>query len=100
MIELIQTLGDPKSAQKLLKPQLEAVEQGAQACVDAVTAIDKKFEDWLMFTCELHAACVDKEQLTQEAIISSEVCVAAEQTRLDYQRSTVEQAKKTTDLSG
>ena len=98
MNEMIQIIADPQSAQKMLKPQLKTIENGAAACLDAVTAIDKKFENWLLYACELHAACVQKDQDTQDAILSSEVCVATEQCRLEGQKATVDQAKKASDL--
>lgn len=62
--------------------------------------MDKKFEDWLLYVCEMHAACVQQENSTRETIFSNEICVAAEQTRLDYQKSTVEEAQKAFDLMG
>lgn len=60
--------------------------------------MDKKFEDWLLFACELHAACVALDPAMQEVITSREFCVAAEQARLDHQQSTVEQAEKASTL--
>lgn len=62
--------------------------------------MDKKFEDWLLYVCEMHAACVQQEHTTKEAILSNEICVAAQQTRLDNQAKTVDKAQEAFDLMG
>jgi hypothetical protein len=98
MVDIIQIIADPPTAQKSLKPQLRAIESGAAACLDAVMAIDKKFEELLLYACELHAACVDKDQTAEEDIISYGISVASEQCRLEDQKATVAQAQKVSDL--
>lgn len=62
--------------------------------------MDKKFDDWLLYVCEMHAACVQEENDTREAALSNEMCLAAEATRLDYAKSTVEEAKKASEVIG
>ena len=62
--------------------------------------MDKKFVDWLMYACELYTACVQQESTTQEEPLSKEVCLAAENTYLDYQKSTDDEARKTKELLG
>ncbi|KAK7225016.1 hypothetical protein V2G26_013019 [Clonostachys chloroleuca] len=100
MNDVLKMINDPPTAKKLLKPQLNTIKAGANSCLDAAQKIDKKFEDWLLFACELHAACVAQDQTNQEALLSNEACIAAEQTRLDLAKSSVEDAKKTTELLG
>jgi hypothetical protein len=98
--DIIPTIADPPSAKKMLRPQLETLGRGAQTCLDASIAMDKKFTDWLLYVCEMHAACVQQESTTRETLLSNEICLAAESTRLDYQKSTVEEAKKAQELLG
>ena len=62
--------------------------------------MDKRFVDWLMYACELYTACVQQESTTQEESLSKEVCLAAENTYLDYQKSTDDEARKTKELLG
>ena len=96
MGQILQVIMDPPAAKKLLRPQLNTISNGADDCLTAVRKIDKKFDDWLMFACELHAACVAHEQETHDALLSNEACVAAEQTRLEGAKASVEDARKAT----
>ncbi|TVY67615.1 hypothetical protein Focb16_v002486 [Fusarium oxysporum f. sp. cubense] len=98
--DIIPTIADPPSAKKMLRPQLQTLSRGAQTCLDASIAMDKKFTDWLLYVCEMHAACVQQESTTREALLSNEICMAAESTRLDYQKSAVDEAKKAQELLG
>ncbi|KAL5589346.1 hypothetical protein FOVSG1_011213 [Fusarium oxysporum f. sp. vasinfectum] len=98
--DIIPTIADTPSAKRMLRPQLQTLSRGAQTCLDASIAMDKKFTEWLLYVCELHAACVQQESTTREALLSNEICLAAESTRLDYQKSAVEEAKKAQDLLG
>ncbi|KAI1855398.1 hypothetical protein JX266_000263 [Neoarthrinium moseri] len=92
--EIVPTIADPVSAKKMLRPQLETLKSGANTCLNSAIAMDKKFEDWLLYVCEMHAACVQQENNTREALQSNEINLVAEGSRLDYQKSTVEEAKK------
>lgn len=98
--DVIPTIYDPQSARKLLKPQFQTVSRGAQSCLEASIAMHNRYTDWLLFACELHAACVRQESTTQETDLSSEICLAAEGTRLDYQKSTTEEARRFQELLG
>ncbi|KAK1777277.1 hypothetical protein QBC45DRAFT_417155 [Copromyces sp. CBS 386.78] len=98
--DILATIGEPESAKKMLRPQLNTLKQGSTTCLEEAQKMDKEFEAWLLYVCEMHAACVQQENTTREAILSNEICVAAEQTRLDYQKSTVEEAQKAFNLMG
>jgi outer membrane murein-binding lipoprotein Lpp len=91
---------DPVSAQKLLKPQMSALKTGADDCLDHATAIDKVFDDWLMYVCELHAGCVNESATTKDALASNAICLVAEQSRLDYQQAALADAKDATEKIG
>ncbi|KAL2061472.1 hypothetical protein VTL71DRAFT_6849 [Oculimacula yallundae] len=93
-------IGSPMDAKKMLKPQLNAVKDSAQNCLQASQAMDKKFEDWLLYVCEMHAACVEQENTSRDQLLSNEICLAAEQTRLDYQKDAVDEARKVSDTMG
>jgi hypothetical protein len=88
------------SAKKLLRPQLDSLNNGAQKCFQVAVAMDKKFEEWLFYVCEMHAACVQQEVTTRDTLLSNEICLAAEATRLDYQKGTVDEAKKVSETLG
>ncbi|KAK3505269.1 hypothetical protein B0T13DRAFT_485904 [Neurospora crassa] len=98
--DIVAIIGEPASAKKMLRPQLNTLKEGSTTCLDEAKKMDKMFEDWLLYVCEMHAACVQQENTTREAILSNEICVAAEQTRLDYQKSTVEEAEKAFKMMG
>ncbi|KAF4949191.1 hypothetical protein FGADI_9048 [Fusarium gaditjirri] len=98
--DIIPTIADPPSAKKMLRPQLQTISRGAQTCLDASIAMDKRFTDWLLYVCEMHAACVQQENTTRDALLSNEICLAAESTRLDYQKTAVEEAKNAQELLG
>ncbi|KAK0660478.1 hypothetical protein QBC41DRAFT_383707 [Cercophora samala] len=95
--DIVKVIGDPISARKTLKSQLNTLKKGADTCLEQAKLMDQKFEHWLLYVCELHAACVQEQGTTNEALESNKVCMAAEQVRLDQQKSTVEVAKKSTE---
>ena len=88
------------SAKKLLKPQLNALKNGAQQCLTSAKAMDEKFELWLLYVCEMHAACTQEEQSTRDQLISNAASVAIAQTQLDTQKDTAAEAKKAQELMG
>ena len=100
MDEILQSLADPPSAKKILGPQLKTIKNTASQCHDIAMTIDKKFEAWLLHACEMHAACVEQENSTRDSLLSNTLCLAAEQTRLEYQKSSVEEAAKASKLLG
>jgi hypothetical protein len=63
-------------------------------------AIDKKFGLWLLYVCEMHAACVEEEYSTRDQLFSNAASLAVAQTQVDIQQSTLEEAKKAQDLMG
>jgi hypothetical protein len=91
---------DPPSARKLLKHQFQEVSRGAEDCLQASIAMDKKFTDWLLFACELYAACVQQERTSREEGLSNEIRLAAESRRIDFQKSAGDEARNTQDLLG
>jgi hypothetical protein len=98
--QIVEIIGRPNDAKKMLKPQLNTLKTAAQQCLETSQAMDKKFEDWLLYVCEMHAACVEQENTTRDQLLSNEVCVAAEQTRLEFQKEAVEEAKKASNTMG
>lgn len=93
-------MGDPPSARKLLKIQLGTLQNGTSQCLDAATKIDKKFETWLLYVCEMHAACVQQQATNDEKILSNNICRAAEQALLGEAQDAVKAAKETNDRLG
>lgn len=91
--EIVPTIADPQSARKMLLPQFDAISRGAQTGLDASIAMDKKLTDWLLYVCEMHAACVQQEGTAQERLLSQEICLAAESTLLENQKSVMDDAK-------
>ncbi|VUC27244.1 unnamed protein product [Clonostachys rosea] len=72
--DILTMIMDPPSAQRFLRPQLNTIQDGANNCLQAAQKIDK----------------------------SNEICVAAEQTRLASDKSSVDidNTRKTTELLG
>ena len=95
--DILGILGDPISAKKLLRPQLDSIKSGASQCFWAARSMDKEFEKWLLYVYGMHAACAQQEVTTRA---SNQICLAVEQTRLDQQKETASEAKKEADLKG
>lgn len=91
---------DPPSAKALLKPQMNAIKNSAQTCADRAHDMEKRFNDWLFYACEMHAACVEQERTNTDIMTANEISIAAEQTKLDSQKDAVAMAKSATDLLG
>ena len=100
MDDVLKSLGDPFSAKSMLKPQFSTIKSNASECFETAVKIDQKFDGWLLYACELHAACVEQENTTRESLLSNKVCLTAEQTRLDYRKATVETAETTSKIFG
>lgn len=89
---------DPETAMIDIKPQLQAVTRATATCAERATTISRKFQDWLDYACEMHAACVDQERTEQDAVISNEIRMAAESHKLESQRDAVGSARGAADL--
>ncbi|OBS29597.1 hypothetical protein FPOA_03534 [Fusarium poae] len=98
--DIIPTIGDAYSAKKMLRPQVQHLSRSAQTCLEASIGMDKKFTEWLLYVCELHAACVQHEGTDSEELLSNDICLIAESTRLDYKNSSMEEARRAQDLVG
>lgn len=62
--------------------------------------MEKSFNDWLYYACEMHAACVEQERSTTDQLVTQEISKAVEQCKLDLQKDSVATAKQATDLLG
>jgi hypothetical protein len=96
--DIILCLGDPASAKKTLKPQLNTLKNGAQQCLASALAMDKEFGLWLTYVCEIHTACVEEEQNTCDQLLSNTISLAVSEAQLDSQQSFIDEAKKAQDL--
>ena len=98
MGDIVDSLSDPPTAKKLLRPQMNALKNDADECFQAAQRIDAKFDAWLMYVCEMHAACVQQSSSTQEKLNSTAINLAAENTKLEYTNAAVGDAKKATTM--
>ncbi|RFN45623.1 hypothetical protein FIE12Z_10125 [Fusarium flagelliforme] len=96
--DIIRTIYDPQSATRMLRPQFQTVSRGAEDCLQASIAMDQKFTDWLLFACELYVGCVRQESTTREEDLSNEICLAAENTCVDLQKSAEDENGKSQEL--
>ena len=90
------SLSDPPTAKKLLRPQMKSLKEGARQCLEAAQKIDAKFDAWLMYVCEMHAACVQQSSTAQEQLNCTAINLAAENTKLEYNNAALTDAKKAT----
>lgn len=92
----MQSLGSPQDAKILLRRQLESLRAAATDCYESAKTIDEKFDVWLWQACELHLACVATQSSTEDKLAINEIDLAVTKTSIDYQKETVESAKKAT----
>jgi hypothetical protein len=78
----------------MLKPQLNAVEVAAQQCLECATAIDVKFDKWLKYICEMHAACVEEENDTEMQLLQNISSLAVAKEQLKTQERSAEAVQK------
>lgn len=97
---MLQSVLDPEAAKVVLKPQMAAIRTSALTCSETAKRMEKSFNDWLYYACEMHAACVEQERSTTDQIVMDEINRAVEQCKLDLQKDTVATAKQATDLLG
>ena len=95
--DIIQCLAspDPADASTLLEGQMTTLKRTADNCLAHAVAIDEKFEHWLMYTMELHAACIGTQSSDEEKLRATSISLLVEQSRFDAQKDTVEVAKET-----
>lgn len=77
---------------------MNSLKVAAQECYDSAVAMDQKFEQWLMYVCEMHAACVQRSSTAQETLNTTTINLAAENSKVDYQTSSLSEAKIATEL--
>ena len=75
---------------------MNSLKEGAYQGLKAAQEIDGKFDAWLMYICEIHAACVQKSSTAQEQLNCAAINLAAESTKLEYSNAAVADAKETT----
>lgn len=92
----MQSLGSQQDAKILLRRQLQSLRASATDCYDSAKKIDEKFDAWLWQACELHLACVATQSSTEDRLAINEIDQAVTKTSIDYQKETVEGAKKAT----
>lgn len=90
----------PEDATLFLEGQTNTLKTIADSCLRHAQMIDKKFEKWLMYTIELHAACVGTKSLNEEESRASSINLVVEQTRFDIQKSNVADAKAASEKLG
>lgn len=97
-MDIIEVLGDPSSARKLLRPQYDMLRQSTNDCFERAKELDLKFTNWLLYVCELYAACVKLAGGDRDALLSNQLSFVAEQSRIDYDKSSIDEAKKIKEL--
>ena len=76
------------------------LKQGAEQCQDVAANFDRKFETWLLSTCEFYAACVQKDSSEQETKAFTDISAAAKGSRLDYQAGASANTEKVAHVFG
>jgi uncharacterized protein (DUF3084 family) len=82
----------------MLKPQLNAVESAAQQCLESAAAMDEKFDKWLKYVCEMHAACVEEENDTEKQLLDNINSLAVAKEQLNAQQSLAKATEQSQDL--
>lgn len=67
----------------------------ADGCLSRAIAVDNKFEQWLMYTTELYAACIGTQSSDEEKLRATSISLIVEQSRFDLQKNSVADAKAT-----
>ena len=100
--DIIQCIASPNAADAstLLSGQMTTLKQTADNCLTHAVAIDKKFEHWLMYTMELHAACIGTQSSDEEKLRATSISLVVEQSRFDSQNIQVADAKAASEKLG
>jgi hypothetical protein len=72
----------------------------ADDCYDKVSAIDDKFDEWLRYTGDLHAACIDTDTTVSDKIHETAIDKIFKETQLDNRSLTMADAKSRSDQLG
>ena len=106
MYDIIELLGDKKSAQKQLSGSLQKLQDNANTCYEASKTIDDSFNVWLTFVKELFEACQSRSSsvagetakaITDKAVATQRVSDTKEQ--VEITKKNLEQLGKTLDAS-
>jgi low affinity Fe/Cu permease len=76
---------------------MDQLKKTADDCLENAVKMDKRFDDWLLYTCELHAACVGIESTDEEKLQATAISLAVENTRFDQQKIAVADAKEASE---
>ncbi|KEF58341.1 uncharacterized protein A1O9_06267 [Exophiala aquamarina CBS 119918] len=94
--DIINALGDPTMAKRNLPSHLNNLMGAAQECLQRALDMDKKFDEWLEFICDLRVACVEQSSTTEDELRTGKINQLSEKTRLDYQTMAVASAENAT----
>jgi hypothetical protein len=72
----------------------------ADDCHDKVSAIDSKFDEWLRYTGDLHAACVDTDTTVADQIHETAIDKILKETQLECRSQTMADAKARSEQLG
>lgn len=88
---------------QMLPMQVDLLERGARECFTAVSGVDRKFNDWLQYACELHERCVAVKGSDSERALSKKIVEAAVKSKTvdlnAVSRDTVDRMAKQVDLT-
>ena len=89
----MESLSDPPTAQRMLQRQMTALDDAAEDCHAAATAIDEKFDLWLCYVQEFHASCEQTSSDTHESLERSAIEKLVAQTRVDQSKEAKKNAE-------
>ena len=84
----------------LLRGQMTKLKKIADNCLTFAVTIERKFEDWLMYTMELYLACIGTHSSEEEKFNATSISLIVEQSRFDSQNDTVAEAKAASEKLG
>ena len=82
---LIEVVSDPESAQRTLQPYFDKLISGSGQCYIKAKEMDEALDQWLLYVCELHAACTSMNSTNEEKLQAANIDLLACRARVNYE---------------
>ena len=79
---------------------MSQLKSSADECLGKAMKLDKRFEDCMLCTCEVYAACVGTESSEMENFQAIAISLAVENLIFDQQKNTIADARAASDKLG
>ncbi|EPS44446.1 hypothetical protein H072_1570 [Dactylellina haptotyla CBS 200.50] len=97
---VLESVFDEMAAKQILRHEFDGIKASVSQSVEISVKVDQKFEEWLIFVRDLHAACVQEQGDDHDRLQKDQIQTAVERSLLNTRAQPAEQGKNVANLLG